>query len=280
MTQKLETKEEGFNMTQDLNGKVAIVTGASSGIGLETTKQFLAAGTKVVGAARSTANLAELAGPDMICAIDVDLTQAGAAEKVVQAAIDSFGKVDILFNNAGAAPGRDDFLSVTDEMWQQTFDLTVMGYIRMARAVIPVMEKQGKGVLIHCGSEAGIKPHPLLPDYSVSKSAINMISKILSRDYTRKGIRSNIVAPAHIRTELWDEPGGFLDTLADHYGVPRNDRDGAVAAFLEDSQLPAGRLGTPEDVARAVLYLASDVSDFVSGIVLGVDGGVVPSLQT
>lgn len=267
-------------MTQDLNGKVAIVTGASSGIGLETTKQFLAAGTKVVGVARNTANLTDLAGSDMIRAVDADLMQAGSAETVAQAAIDTFGRVDILFNNAGVAPGRDNFLSVTDEMWQQTFDLNVMGYIRMARAVIPVMEQQGKGVLVHCGSEAGIKPHPLLPDYSVSKSAINMISKILSRDFTKRGIRSNVVAPAHIRTELWDVPGGFLDTLADHYGVPREDRDGAVAAFLEDSQLPAGRLGTPEDVAKAVLYLASDVSDFVSGIVLGVDGGVVPSLQT
>lgn len=267
-------------MTQDLKGKVAIVTGASSGIGLETTRQYLAAGTKVVGAARNTAHLNDLAGPDMIRAVDADLTQPDAAEKVVQAALDSFGQVDILFNNAGAAPGRDGFLSVTDEMWQRTFDLNVMGYIRMARAVIPVMERQGKGVLVHCGSEAGIKPHPLLPDYSVSKSAINMISKILSRDFSRRGIRSNVVAPAHIRTELWDEPGGFLDSLADHYGVPREDRDGAVAAFLEDSQLPAGRLGTPDDVAKAVLYLSSDISDFVSGIVLGVDGGVVPSLQT
>ena len=266
-------------MTQDLNGKVAIVTGASSGIGLETTKRFLAAGTRVVGAARNTAHLAEIAGPNMLQAVDVDLTDSTAADTVVRAALDAFGRIDILFNNAGAAPGRDGFLSVTDEMWQQTFDLNVMGYIRMARAVIPVMEKQGKGVLVHCGSEAGIKPHPLLPDYSVSKAAINMLSKIIARDFTRRGIRSNVVAPAHIRTELWDVPGGFLDSLADHYGVPREDRDGAVAAFLEDSQLPAGRLGTPADVAGAVLYLASDVSDFVSGIVLGVDGGVVPSLQ-
>lgn len=267
-------------MTQDLNGKVAIVTGASSGIGLETVKHYLAAGTKVVGAARNTANLADLGDTSQIIGVNVDLTQGGAAEQVVRATLEAFGRVDILFNNAGAAPGRDDFLSVTDEQWQQTFGLNVMGYIRMARAVLPVMEQQGRGVLVHCGSEAGIKPHPLLPDYSVSKAAINMISKILSRDYTRKGIRSNIVAPAHIRTELWDEPGGFLDTLADHYGVPREDRDGAVAAFLEDSQLPAGRLGTPGDVAKAVLYLSSDISDFVSGIVLGVDGGVVPSLQT
>lgn len=193
-------------MTRDLKGKVAIVTGASSSIWLETTKKFLAAGTRVVGAARNTASLADLAGPDVIRAVDVELTDPTAADTVVQAALDAFGRIDILFNNAGAAPGRDGFLSVTDEMWQQTFDLNLMGYIRMARAVIPAMEKQGKGVLVHCGSEAGIKPLPLLPDYSVSKSAINMIWKILSRVFTRRGIRSNVVAPAHIRTELWDLP--------------------------------------------------------------------------
>lgn len=267
-------------MTQDLKGKVAIVTGASSGIGLETVKQYLAAGTKIVGAARNASMLAELGDRDKIVGVTVDLTEPDAAEKVVGVALEAFGRVDILFNNAGAAPSREGFLSVTDDQWHQTFELNVMGYIRMVRAVLPVMEKQGKGVLIHCGSEAGIKPHALLPDYSVSKAAINMLSKILSRDFTGKGIRSNIVAPAHIRTELWDEPDGFLDSLADHYNIPRQDRDGAVAAFLEDSQLPAGRLGTPNDVAQAVLYLSSDVSEFVSGIVLGVDGGVVPSLQT
>lgn len=267
-------------MLDDLRGKVAIVTGASSGIGLETAKHYLKAGVKVVGAARSMGAFDSLGGASEICPVEVDLTRANSAQIVVDAARKAFGRIDILFNNAGAAPARKDFLSVSDDDWHQTLELNLMGYVRMARATIPVMLEQGKGVLVHCGSEAGIKPHPLLPDYSVSKSAVNLLSKVLSREYTRKGIRSNVVAPAHVRTELWDTPGGFLDSLADHYGVPRSDRDGAIAAFLEDSQLPAGRLGRPEDVAKAVLYLSSDASDFISGIVLGVDGGVVPTLQT
>lgn len=265
-------------MTQDLKGKVAIVTGASSGIGLETARHFLAAGSRVVGAALDMDRFAELGGPDTICSIEADLTLPESATQVVSSAVEAFGKVDILFNCAGAAPARESFSDVTDEMWQRTFDLNVMGYVRMARAVLPLMISQGKGAIIHCGSEAGFMPHPLLPDYNVSKAAVHMLSKVLSREYTSQGIRSNVVAPAHVRTELWDVPGGFLDSLADQYGVAREDRDATVAAFLEDRKIPAGRLGRPSDVARTVLFLASDQSEFISGDVVNVDGGVVPTV--
>ncbi|MCW5707236.1 SDR family oxidoreductase [Shinella sp.] len=157
---------------------------------------------------------------------------------------------------------------------QHTLNVNLVGYIRMARAVIPHMLNQGKGVLIHCGSEAGRMPHPLLPDYSTSKAAIALLSKALAREFTPQGIRSNVVAPAHIRTELWDRPGGFLHALAERYGTSIDD---AVEAFLKDSKLPAGRLGTAGDVASAVLYLASDLSEFVSGDIINVDGGVIPT---
>lgn len=262
----------------DLAGKVVIITGAGSGIGLKTARQFLKTGARVVGADRVPGKFKRLGklGPNL--AVQADLMDPGAASHIVKEALAAFGRVDILFNNAGAASARKDFLSVTDEDWNATLSLNLMGYVRMARAVLPAMLAQGRGVIVHCGSEAALKPHLLLPDYSVSKAAVTMLSKVLSREYTRMGVRSNVVAPAHVRTELWDAPGGFLDSLADHYGVPRSDRDAAIIAFIKDSGLPAGRLGRPEDVARAVLYLASDASDFVSGIVLGVDGGVVPTI--
>ncbi|WP_136443725.1 SDR family NAD(P)-dependent oxidoreductase [Pacificoceanicola onchidii] len=264
-------------MTQDLKGKVAIVTGASSGIGLEAAKHFLAVGTRVVGAALDMGRFEEIGGADT-CAIEVDLTTPEAATQVVRSAISAFGHVDILFNCAGAAPGRESFADVTDKMWQDTFDLNVMGYVRMARAVLPAMLDQGKGAMIHCGSEAGFMPHPLLPDYNVSKAAVHMLSKVLSREFTSRGIRSNVVAPAHVRTELWDVPGGFLESLADQYNVPRGDHDATVAAFLADRKIPAGRLGCPSDVAKAVLFLASDQSEFISGDIVNIDGGVVPTV--
>ncbi|MBD0864205.1 MAG: SDR family oxidoreductase [Rhodobacteraceae bacterium] len=102
-----------------------------------------------------------------------------------------------------------------------------------------------------------------------------MLSKALAREFTRSGIRSNVVAPAHIRTELWDIPGGFLDALATKYGT---DREDAVQAFLDDSGLPKGRLGTPVDVSDAILFLASEQAVFISGHCLDVDGGVLPTI--
>lgn len=261
-------------MELKLTGKVAIVTGASSGIGFETAKQFLAEGAKVVGVSRDTGTLAAISDPANCATLDIDLAGKSSATDVVDFAMKRFGRVDILFNNAGICPTRTGFLDLTDEDVEETFNINFGGYFRMARAVLPVMLEQGRGSIIHCGSEAGRMPHPLLPDYSMSKAAITMLSKVIAREFTARGVRSNVVAPAHIRTELWDRPGGFLHGLAKRY---ETSLEGAVEAFLKDSKLPAGRLGRVEDVAAAVLYLASDISEFISGDVINVDGGVIPT---
>ncbi|ANK76756.1 MULTISPECIES: SDR family oxidoreductase [Ensifer] len=261
-------------MNLNLKDKVVIVTGASSGIGLETAKALLAEGARVLGVSRDMAPVRDLAAHARWRTYEVDLGEKGAGEAAADTALKAFGRIDVLFNNAGICPTRGGFLDVSDEDWAQTLNVNLMGYVRMARAVIPTMLAQKRGVLIHCGSEAGRMPHPLLPDYSTSKAAIALLSKALAREFTSKGIRSNVVAPAHIRTELWDRPGGFLHALAERYGTTI---DGAVDAFLAESRLPAGRLGTARDVAMAVLYLASDLSEFISGDVINIDGGVIPT---
>ncbi|OMQ31277.1 SDR family oxidoreductase [Ensifer sp. 1H6] len=261
-------------MNLNLKDKVVIVTGASSGIGLETAKMFLAEGSRVVGVSRDMSSAADVGPRDQWLRCEADLGEKGAGEIVADAALTAFGRIDVLFNNAGICPTRSGFLDVSDEDWAHTLNVNLMGYVRMARAVLPAMLEQKNGVLIHCGSEAGRMPHPLLPDYSTSKAAITLLSKALAREFTPKGIRSNVVAPAHIRTELWDRPGGFLHALAERYGTTI---DGAVDAFLAESKLPAGRLGTASDVATAVLYLASDLAEFVSGDVINIDGGVIPT---
>jgi NAD(P)-dependent dehydrogenase (short-subunit alcohol dehydrogenase family) len=256
-----------------LADRVAIVTGAGAGIGLETARLFVALGCRVVGADLDPGPVAELGDAAAVLPVALDMRDGAAGTRVVDAALDAYGRVDILFNNAGVAPSRQSFLDVSDADWEATFGLNVMGYVRAARAVLPHMLERGSGVLIHCGSEAGRMPHPLLPDYSVSKAAVAMLSKVLARAYTPRGVRSNVVAPAHIRTALWDRPGGFLDSLAADYGTSREE---AVRVFLERSRLPAGRLGTPQEVAALVAFLASDLASFVSGEILGIDGGVIP----
>ncbi|UXS34727.1 SDR family oxidoreductase [Agrobacterium tumefaciens] len=261
-------------MDLKLTDKVVIVTGASSGIGFETAKSFLSEGAFVVGVSRDMQPLAAVADPDRCATIELDLAVRGSEAVVAAHALERFGRIDILFNNAGICPTRTGFLDVSDDDWDETLNLNLGGYIRMSRAVLPTMLQQGKGVIVHCGSEAGRMPHPLLPDYSTSKAAITLLSKALAREFTSQGVRSNVVAPAHIRTELWDRPGGFLHALAERYGTSP---DAAVKAFLQEARLPAGRLGTVADVASAVLYLASELSDFISGDVINVDGGVLPT---
>lgn len=256
-----------------LEGRVAIVTGAGAGIGLETARLFVRLGCRVVGADLEPDAVTELGGADQVLPLTVDMRDPGAGETLAEAAIAAFGQIDVLFNNAATAPSRESILAVSDADWAATLDLNLLGYVRTSRAVLPHMIARGRGVLIHCGSEAGRMPHPLLPDYSVSKAAVAMLSKVLARAYTPHGVRSNVIAPAHIRTALWDRRGGFLDSLAADFGTSREE---AVRTFIERSRLPTGRLGTPAEVASLVAFLASDLATYVTGETFGIDGGVIP----
>jgi NAD(P)-dependent dehydrogenase (short-subunit alcohol dehydrogenase family) len=258
-----------------LKDRVAVVTGAAAGIGLDATRALLAEGVKVIAADLRTEPLSDIAGGDQLLPVSVDMRDVNAGSLIVKSGVARFGRIDILLNNAGVALSRDGFLSTSDDDWNATLSLNLMGYVRAARAVIPAMLKGARGgTLIHIASEAGRMPNPLLPDYSVSKAGVIMLSKTLAREFTPQGIRSNVVSPANVRTPLWDKPGGYLDKLAERYGV---DREAAVASFLKDTKLPAGRLATARDVTNAVLFLASDLSSYVSGAEIVVDGGVTPT---
>jgi NAD(P)-dependent dehydrogenase (short-subunit alcohol dehydrogenase family) len=135
------------------------------------------------------------------------------------------------------------------------------------------MRRDGGGVLIHIASEAARMPNPRLPDYSVSKAGVLMLSKVLAAEFTSDGIRSNVVSPAFIRSPIYDRPGGLADSLAEEFGV---DRETALEKYVELNRIPVGRLGTVDEVASMVAYLASDAAAFVSGANFCIDGGVTP----
>lgn len=262
-------------MQYNLVGKVVLITGAGGGIGFATARAFLDEGAYVVGGDLDPGALAAL-GDDRVLPVEADLRDPDGARRLAQAALDHFGRVDVLHNNAGVATVRPQgFLGVDDDAWQAVLELNLLGYVRMSRAVLPHMLERGSGVLLHTASEAARMPNPRLPDYSVAKAGILMLSKALAREFTPRGVRSNVISPGFIRTAVYDRPGGLADALADEFGT---DRETALKRYVELNGIPAGRLGRPEEVAAAAVHLASDASAFVSGAEIVVDGGVTPTV--
>lgn len=199
------------------------------------------------------------------------MDEPNAAQYIVGETIRHFDRIDVLINNAAVIKVRNGFLSVKDENWQDTFNLNFLGYVRTTRAVLPLKS----GAIIHTASEASVMPNPLLPDYSVFKAAVVALSKALSREFTPLGIRSNVVSPGFIRMAVYDAPGGILDSLAEKYGT---NRESALDQFLSQIGMPAGRLGTPEEVADLILYLASEKAAFMSGSNILMEGGIAPTI--
>ncbi|CAI2494234.1 SDR family NAD(P)-dependent oxidoreductase [Serratia sp. TSA_198.1] len=262
-------------MELSLSNKIVLITGAASGIGASVVSKMLEAGANVVGADINPVPFEAIQNRKTFLPLEADLAEPNAAQYIVDETIRHFDRIDVLINNAAVIKVRNGFLSVKDENWLETFNLNFLGYVRTARAALPHMLAQKSGVIIHTASEASVMPNPLLPDYSVFKAAVVALSKALSREFTPLGIRSNVVSPGFIRTAVYDAPGGILDTLAEKYGT---DRESALEQFLSQIGMPAGRLGTPEEVADLILYLASEKAAFMSGSNILMEGGIVPTV--
>ena len=257
-------------MDLNLKCKVVVVTGAGSGIGLETVKSFVKEGAKVVAVDLNVSALRNFPSEQVI-PVEVDLGKAEAGEQVAQAAIDSFGRIDILVNNVGIVPHREGFLSVTDDGWYRVMDVNFMSYVRLSRAAIPYMVKSGSGSIINIASECGRQPDIWLPDYSVTKAAILHLTKVLADEFGPQGIRVNAVSPGSTRTPIWDNPGGFGDDLAAQFGM---EKEAAIEHFVKNvRKIPLGRLGAPKEIASVILFLASEVSGYVTGSEYRVNGG-------
>lgn len=247
-------------MDLGLRDRVCVVTGSTAGIGLETARLLAAEGARVVTCGRSGAP-----GVGEALHVVADLARPGEPERVIAEA----GAVDVLVNNVGVAYQRD-FLEVSDEQWQELWDLNVMSYVRATRAALPGMRERGGGVIVNVSSTAGKRPSTSMPDYSVVKAAVLSLSRLVADVYAKDGIRCNAVTPGPTASPGWLAEGGLADQQAARTGKSRDEVLAAVGAGR-----PLGRLAEPEEIAAVVVFLCSERSSYVTGAAWSADGGTV-----
>ena len=258
----------------DLAGKVAVVTGASKGIGLAIVEALVEEGVRVVAGSRGgSAGLDRLVDAAAVLSVKVDLSLPGSPAQLVARAAD-FGGLDILVNNVGAVtPRTEGFLNVTDDHWLTTLNLGLMSAIRSTRAAIPLLLERGRGSVVTIASVNAFLPDPGVIDYSATKAAVWNLSKSLSKEFGPSGIRFNTISPGPVATDLWLGDSGVAATLAQKMGV---DFDTAKARVVQSQGgFTTGRFTEPSEVADLVLLLASTRAGNVNGSDFLIDGGLV-----
>jgi len=251
-------------MDLGIAGRQAVVTGASSGIGLATARVLAAEGAALLMVARDEGRLREAAR-----GIEGDVTTL-AADVTDPATPERVGSADILVNNAGTSFERS-LEQLTDADWQAQWELHVMASLRLMRAVVPGMAERGWGRIVNVGSSAGKRPSFMNVAYSVTKSAQHMLSRVFADTYAKQGVLVNTVAPGPVASELWVAEGGLGDQAAKAQGVSREEALEAAGA-----KAPLGRFGTPEEIAAVIAFLCSESASNVVGANWSVDGGAVP----
>jgi len=249
-----------------LSDKVAIVTGASSDIGREIVKRFIDEGAKVILVARDLKKLEtarkEIGNEEMTASISCDLTDESQVLQAVNQIMDTYGKIDILINNAGAINDPVHFHEMKDSEIKKLIDINLFGVFHMTKVVLSKMSDVKSGAIVNIGSISSERaiPRVHLAVYSSTKAAISMFTKSIAVEYARQNIRCNCVNPGIINS-------GMIKPYLD---------DPQARKILEE-RLPLARIGEPIDVANAALYLASDEANWVTGTILNVDGGKTAS---
>ena len=266
-------------MDLGLRERACVVTGASRGIGREVARQLCAEGAKVLLVARNEERLAAAAeealaagadagGRAEVLALDVTAEDAGA--RMLGAAEERFGGLDVLVNNAGTAQWRD-LDDVPDEDWRAQYELNVMAPLRAMRAAIPAMVERGWGRVVNVCSTAGKRPSAAMPEYSVAKAAELSLSRLFADRHAADGVLVNAICPGPVASEMWMEPGGLLDQSQAMCGAASREEALATAG----AKRPIGRLAQAGEIAAAIVFLCSERASYVSGAAWSVDGGTV-----
>jgi NAD(P)-dependent dehydrogenase (short-subunit alcohol dehydrogenase family) len=259
-------------MDLQLQGKIAVVTGASKGIGLAVTKALVDEGVQVVAAARhSSEELDQLTKTGAVRVVTVDLSEVDAPAQLIR---EAGPRIDILVNNVGAAlPRLQGFLKITEDQWLASLNINLLAAVRATRAALPGMISAGKGAIVNIGSVNAFLPVPGVLDYGVAKAGLANFAKALSKEIGPLGIRINTIAPGPVATALWLGDDGVAAKVGAASG--QKPEDVAAAAV---SGTATGRFTQPEEVAKLAAYLASDASANVTGASITIDGGLIATL--
>jgi NAD(P)-dependent dehydrogenase (short-subunit alcohol dehydrogenase family) len=262
-------------MDLELEGKIAVVTAASKGIGLAVTRALIDEGARVVAGARNISSLQALPG---VTAVAVDLSLPEGPGRLVARAIEDFGRVDVLVNNMGAVRLRlQGFLGTSDDEFDWAMKMNFFPTLRATRAAVTQMVKQGRGAIVNIASvNAFFQPDGGTIDYGAAKAAVVNLTKALSQEFGSRGIRINDVSPGPVSTDLWLGEDGVAKTVARASGVdPDTARANIIASI---GGLATGRFTTPEEVATLVVMLASERTANVTGSNFVIDGGLIKTL--
>jgi NAD(P)-dependent dehydrogenase (short-subunit alcohol dehydrogenase family) len=257
-------------MDLHLNGKIALVTGASRGIGLAIARALVAEGATVVGAARTATPELKESGAETV---EVDLSTPDGPPALVAGVLERHGHLDLLVNNAGGGDSRrlGGVLDYDDDLWREMFELNLFAAVRMCRAAVPSLVGR-RGLVVNISSMGARMPQTGPVPYNAAKAALNAYGKALAEEYDAQGLRVVTVSPGPTRTPLWTAPDGFGAAVAAAQGVPL---EALIENLATASGIHSGRLVEPEDVGAFVAFLASPMAASMTGHEYLVDGGAV-----